>query len=77
MAKNQCDGCARGLPLKDGIHRNDRANGYDLIGCTAHLYQEKAHWLSGEEINNLGVPLYKPSEPSIQSGDLHKVGYSG
>jgi hypothetical protein len=34
--RNQCDGCARGLPLEDGIHRGE---GYDLIGCTAHLYR--------------------------------------
>lgn len=32
---NQCDGCRRGLPLLDGVHRGE---GYDLIGCTAHLY---------------------------------------
>lgn len=32
---NQCDGCARGLPLDGRIHRGD---GYDLIGCTADRY---------------------------------------
>jgi hypothetical protein len=32
---NQCDGCCRGLPLSNGIHRGE---GYDLIGCAAHLY---------------------------------------
>lgn len=32
---NQCDGCARGLPLENGIHKGD---GYDLIGCTADRY---------------------------------------
>jgi hypothetical protein len=32
---NQCDGCVRGLPLADGVHRGD---GYDMIACTANLY---------------------------------------
>ena len=32
---NQCDGCARGLPMTEGIHRGA---GYDLIGCTADRY---------------------------------------
>jgi ribosomal protein L32 len=34
---NQCDGCARGLPLENGIHRGE---GYDLIGCTADRYTD-------------------------------------
>ena len=33
---NQCDGCNRGLPLVNGIHRGE---GYDLIGCTADRYK--------------------------------------
>lgn len=33
--KNQCDGCARNLPLKDGVHSG---GGYDLIGCTKERY---------------------------------------
>lgn len=32
---NQCDGCRRGLPLKDGIHYGD---GYDMITCTKERY---------------------------------------
>jgi hypothetical protein len=37
---NQCDGCARGMPLNDrGIHYNPKA-AYDAIGCTAHLYKQ-------------------------------------
>ncbi len=35
---NQCDGCKRGLPLKDGIHK--ASEGYDMIGCTAERYQK-------------------------------------
>jgi hypothetical protein len=35
---NQCDGCARGLPMENGIHRGE---GYDLIGCTADRYTDK------------------------------------
>ena len=33
---NQCDGCARGLPIKDGVHKG---SGYDMIGCTKNLYK--------------------------------------
>ena len=34
--RNQCDGCARGLPIDEhGIHRGD---GYDVIVCTADRY---------------------------------------
>ena len=36
--KNQCDGCRRGLPLKDGIHKNSDSI-YDIIGCTAEFYE--------------------------------------
>jgi len=33
---NQCDGCARGLPIDEhGIHRGE---GYDVIACTADRY---------------------------------------
>lgn len=35
---NNCDGCQRGLPLKDGIHKG---KGYDMIGCTKDRYQCK------------------------------------
>ena len=35
---NQCDGCRRGLPLKDGSHNNPDSP-WDSIGCTAHLYR--------------------------------------
>lgn len=40
--RNQCDGCVRGLPLVDGVHRGD---GYDFICCTADRYaaQPEAH----------------------------------
>jgi hypothetical protein len=34
---NQCDGCRRGLPLRDGTHSNPDGS-YDHICCTAHLY---------------------------------------
>lgn len=36
---NQCDGCRRGLPLIDGIHKG---KGWDMIGCTANLYKRRA-----------------------------------
>lgn len=50
---NQCDGCRRGLPVNDhGIHR---AAGYDLIACTAHLYQPTAQQpMTEDQISTLG-----------------------
>jgi hypothetical protein len=33
---NQCDGCARGLPLANGIHRGPGS--WDVQGCTANMY---------------------------------------
>lgn len=50
---NQCDGCRRGLPVKDGIHSGI---GYDHICCTADMYSMtvdidgkkfEADWLHG------------------------------
>ena len=34
---NQCDGCARRLPLKNGLHRGV---GWDAIGCTKNRYPQ-------------------------------------
>jgi hypothetical protein len=34
---NQCDGCRRGLPVENGLHRGA---GYDLIHCTRALYEQ-------------------------------------
>ena len=40
-ARNQCDGCARGLPIHDGIHYiHGTVSPY--MACTAHLYNEPA-----------------------------------
>ena len=40
---NQCDGCRRGLPLREGspapVHYNPDA-AYDIIGCTASYYTQ-------------------------------------
>ena len=35
---NQCDGCMRGLPIVDGLHRNPDGS-YDMIGCTKDRYK--------------------------------------
>ncbi len=35
---NQCDGCRRGMPIKDGIHRNPY-DAWDLQACTAERYK--------------------------------------
>ena len=32
---NQCDGCRRGLPIVDGLHKGP---GYDMIACTKGRY---------------------------------------
>lgn len=34
---NQCDGCRRKMPIKNGIHYGD--GDYDLIACTKERYQ--------------------------------------
>lgn len=34
--KNQCDGCRRGLPVRDGTHYGKSP--FDAIGCTADRY---------------------------------------
>lgn len=44
--RNQCDGCARGLPIRDGIHRGV---GYDAIVCTADRYGAPAAGEGGGE----------------------------
>jgi hypothetical protein len=33
---NQCDGCRRRLPIKNGIHKGD--GDYDMIACTKARY---------------------------------------
>jgi hypothetical protein len=38
---NQCDGCCRGLPLREGTHYSPDGT-YDLIACTKHLYELQA-----------------------------------
>ena len=35
---NQCDGCRRGLPVRDGLHVD--ADGMAFMCCTKHLYIE-------------------------------------
>lgn len=34
---NQCDGCRRGMPIRDGVHYNPDGS-YDYIACTAEDY---------------------------------------
>ena len=41
---NQCDGCRRGMPLRNGVHYKPDSTGAnpswpDMISCTAHLYR--------------------------------------
>jgi hypothetical protein len=35
--RNQCDGCRRGLPVKDGLHY-EPSTGQSVIGCTKDRY---------------------------------------
>lgn len=37
---NQCDGCLRRLPLRDGFHRDKR--GWVVMGCTKEKYDQPA-----------------------------------
>ena len=34
---NQCDGCRRGLPLKNGLHIGKSK--FDMVGCTKDRYE--------------------------------------
>ena len=36
VPNNNCDGCARGLPVVDGLHRD---NGRASMACTANRYK--------------------------------------
>lgn len=38
--KNQCDGCQKGIPKVDGMHRMG-AHPRTLIGCTKDRYEKK------------------------------------
>jgi hypothetical protein len=43
MAKNQCDGCARGLTVEDGVHYSHMGTmKYVHMLCTADRYQPNA-----------------------------------
>ena len=49
---NQCDGCARGLPVKNGIHRGE---GWDAIGCTKSRYPQPEDWPTDNRMNVIGT----------------------
>jgi len=69
MTKNQCDGCNRGLPLKEGIHEGE---GFDFIQCTKHLYLGP-HWLSDNEIKEMITDPeknYTCDSPSVMHYDI-------
>jgi hypothetical protein len=57
--KNQCDGCARGLPLKDGIHKGE---GYDMIGCTKNKYIPTPHT---EKEDRTGIVAFAEKQKQI------------
>ena len=47
MAKNQCDGCARGLPVENNTHYLD---GHPVQGCDAGRYMPEALALLNEAL---------------------------
>ena len=47
LTMNQCDGCARGLPVVNGIHKGI---GWDAICCTKNRYQQPEDWPKPERI---------------------------
>lgn len=51
--RNQCDGCRRGLPIKDGIHYGETI--WDKISCT------KDRYLSYHEFNLIKRYKINPS----------------
>lgn len=53
---NQCDGCRRGLPLRDGCHYNPDGS-YDYIGCTANLYLDTTGGLDEKFARELDAQL--------------------
>ena len=48
--KNQCDGCARGLPLAGNIHH---LNGHPVQCCIKHLFEEVDHGPASEKAHPL------------------------
>lgn len=62
---NQCDGCARGLPLVNGIHKGE---GWDAIGCTADRYVV-AEPLEPSELGSYLVAAAKAFDES--GGDIN------
>lgn len=39
-SRNQCDGCARGLPVTDGLHRDK--SGLPVMACTKDRYKSES-----------------------------------
>ncbi len=72
MAKNQCDGCIRGLPLVKGIHCE---RGKPVQTCTRDVYEPvgmKMHMIS---VNNQAVFVTLPDgeRPRINGEDLFTI----
>ena len=61
--RNQCDGCARGLPVIGGLHREQRP--WDVQGCTADRYADALH---------AAIMNIPPEVDVYESGD-YRTGY--
>ncbi len=78
---NCCDGCQRGLPIKDGIHKG---TGYDMIGCTKDRYESSPKELKQEEAKlclgcgiseKIAKELLKPCKFSVSGSHHYEVEY--
>jgi len=55
---NQCDGCRRKLPIKEGLHYNPDGS-YDMICCTKKLYKKETMMdINVETADVTGVTKY-------------------
>jgi hypothetical protein len=69
---NQCDGCRRGLPVKNGIHRGA---GWDAIGCSKSLYPKTEDWPTDEETEKRMVPIMQNGGDGAHHNELELGSY--
>ncbi len=69
---NQCDGCRRGLRIKDGNHIEDYANGFrPVMACTAHLYEQAAREAQDQRASTPANGTSGPSQEGAAGSDAH------
>ena len=67
---NQCDGCARGLPVEDVIHMG---GGYDLIGCTKNRYVAQDEIDCGCESLGSVCPVCEDEDQAVSGANSYFV----